>query len=297
MALYMLYSVIGLLIFAIEILKSPSVSPRLKSTIVAVVICYLPLAATAITFYLCYTNSFAEHRFPDWCVTPWISYMGVYNPSIFAYGLSSVALLCLVVHYVFIKGILLPSELLLPSCTYLPKFINGYMDWMLVHNTELAAINIVIVGWVNVDDALTQEFLSTEIQNMNWFRVGWKAVVHVSGVLIFFALLQAQNITIVLRWNPRYGNSCREMRDSKRFKIGIICAIGGALVILYFALVYVAFLADTKSEQGLKDFYTAQNVIGFMQYVAVFGYGTFWASFGYDYVMMTTIGNDAKKRA
>ena len=59
-------------------------------------------------------------------------------------------------------------------------------DWMCVYNVYVAAIFIILTGWINVDHDVAQEFLSVDIQQMDFFNVGWEGI----GLFLYHLYLQ-----------------------------------------------------------------------------------------------------------
>ena len=287
MWLFWLYGFIFLAVVSIEIYKNPAISHQKKTNILSCIMCSLPLCAMTVTFYELYTLSVIKGRhFEDWCITPWISYMGVYEPGVFAFGLTLVAIFAVIVNWVFIRNIFIKHNLILShnnksygiNIDNIPK---TWIDLMLDHNIEISAVYMVITGWINVGDDTAKEFLSVNIQTMDFLAVEWKAFVHVTSVIFFFALLWIHELIIIMRFNV---NINPWMYYSYYFKILVLTITATAQLALGSALFFVVFLVNT--DQNIEAFYSAQNLVGVCQYIVVFSYGFFWSSLGYDFVMI-----------
>eukprot|EP01084_Bolivina_argentea_P009266 17331_1 len=286
MALFWLYCTAVLTIVSIELWKMPYIKQQIKANVLSCIVCSLPLWTTVITFYQLYDLSVNEQkRFPSWVVTPWISYMGVYNPRVFAFGLTFVAIFAVIINYIFIQNVFMKNKLILTynnkSYGNIDNIPKTWIDWMLDHNIEISAIYMVITGWINVSDGTTKEFLSVNIQTMDFLAVEWEGFVHVSSVLVFFALLWLHDIIIIIRFNVTMNPW---MYYSYYVKIFIVMLTAVAQITLGYSLFYVVFIVDTKT--NIEAFYFGQNLVGFCQYVVVFSYGIFWTSLGYDFVMV-----------
>ena len=241
------------------------------------VIWMISLSPTMFGYSTCiatYFVSMIEERYPEWVITPWISFTGVNAPEsyIYAIGGTVTSISGAIVNYIYISFIMTNPDLTMQS-----KLKSVYIKYPLIYNCFIASIAVCIQSWINLSNQFLLEFFSPKFQTMQWIP-DWSSIIHVWCALIFFGSVFWHQCLILFTFNIQTKN--RYLIWSYYYKLFIVIIEFIVGNIFFWDMVFMCYVIDPFDQYEL--FHFGVNLIGFCQWIAVGSFCLFWISYAWD---------------
>ena len=259
-------------------------------------ICLSPLIIAYSTISSCYDLAIKNNRYPDWVITPWISFTGVNKPesNYYAIGLTFAGLLLIIVNYIFTQKLMNNKYIININDIYFKHLgIDKIAPYILKYNLIIASIAVTIQAWINVDNTMLMEFLSPKLQKMKWFN-SWDAIIHIgSAAIFFFGFIFWHNIFIIISFKYKtISKNGYKLKYSYYYKLFMLIIQYFSGLFLFWDMIFVCYIIDPYKYQYIFQF--GVNLIGLCQMICTASYCLFWISFGFDYYVATSLTHNDK---